>query len=94
MFENLPFSPNTTPIESEVKGNCSITPFLLATSIYPLSKSSSVKNLTTSLSKVAKIAWHISSISTDGTIAMKSSPPIWPTKEPSGNILWMHFRLS
>ena len=41
--------------EIEIKGNCSITPFLFATSMYPLSKSTSVKNLFTSLSNVAII---------------------------------------
>ena len=80
MFANLPTSASTTPIEIDVSGNCSITPFLFATSIYPFSRSSSVKNFVTPSSKLAIINWHILSTSNVGTIAIKSSPPICPIK--------------
>ena len=43
-------------IEIDVNGNCSIIPFLFATSIYPFSISCLVKNFITFLSKLAIIA--------------------------------------
>ena len=45
MLPNLPTSATTTPMDKEVSGNCSIIPFRLATSMYPFSKSFSVKYL-------------------------------------------------
>ena len=90
MFANLFFPATTTPIDIDVNVNFSIIPFLFATSIYPCSRSSSVKNFSTSLLNVAIIDWHMSSASIDGIIAMKSSPPIWPINEFSKNFSWIH----
>ena len=80
-------SATTTPIDTDVSGNCSIIPFLFATSMYPLSMSSGVKNFNTFVSNVDIMSWHILSHCVVGIIATKSSPPMCPTKLPSG-ISW------
>lgn len=53
MFKNLFSSATTTPIEIDVSGKVSITPFLFFTSKYPFSASSSLKYFKTSISNSA-----------------------------------------